>query len=182
MLITLSRNWWATVARGVAAIGLGIFAWVRPDLFWPSLVVIFAVYAIVDGLFAIVAAVKGESGDRWLHLVEGILGVGVGAIVFFYPEQAGTAIVLVVGLWAIVTGVLEILSAIRLRKEIADEWLLGIGGALSIVLGALLIARPQFGQVTTTYVLGTYGIIFGAVLVVLGLRLRGMTTHDPSQG
>ncbi|MBA2596556.1 MAG: DUF308 domain-containing protein [Chloroflexota bacterium] len=174
MLITLSRNWWATVARGVAAIGLGIFAWLRPDVFWPALVVIFGVYAIVDGLFAIVAAVKGETGDRWLHLLEGFVGVGVGGFVFVNPEQAGTAIVLVVGLWAIVTGVLEIISAIRLRQEIADEWLLGIGGALSIILGALLIARPQFGQVTTTYILGTYGIIFGAVLVMLGLRLRGL--------
>jgi uncharacterized membrane protein HdeD (DUF308 family) len=69
---------------------------------------------------------------------------------------------------------LEIVSAVRLRKEIENEWLLGIGGALSVGLGVILIARPQFGQVTTTYVLGTYGIIFGIVLVLLGLRLRGL--------
>jgi uncharacterized membrane protein HdeD (DUF308 family) len=174
MLVTLSRNWWATVLRGVAAIALGIFAWARPDIFWASLVLVFGVYAVVDGIFAFVAAVKGEGGDRWLHVVEAVLGIGAGVIVFLFPDLARTAIVLVIGIWAVVTGILEIASAIRLRREIADEWLLGIGGALSIILGVMLIVRPQFGQVATTYVLGTYGIIFGAVLVLLGVRLRGM--------
>jgi uncharacterized membrane protein HdeD (DUF308 family) len=174
MLVSLSQNWWATVLRGLVAIGLGIFAWVRPDIFWASLVLVAGVYLLVDGLFAITAAIKGETGDRWLHLLEGVVGVGAGAIIFLYPDLAGTAIVLVVGIWALVTGVLEIISAVRLRKEIEDEWLLGIGGVLSVGLGVILIARPQFGQVTTTYVLGTYGIIFGIVLVLLGFRLRGL--------
>jgi uncharacterized membrane protein HdeD (DUF308 family) len=174
MLVSLSRNWWATVLRGLVAIGLGVFAWVRPDIFWASLVLVAGAYLLVDGLFTIAAAIKGETGDRWLHLLEGIVGVGASAIIFLYPNFAGTAIVLVVGIWAVVTGALEIVSAVRLRKEIENEWLLGIGGALSVGLGVILIARPQFGQVTTTYVLGTYGIIFGIVLVLLGLRLRGL--------
>lgn len=182
MLSALSQNWWATVLRGVVAIGLGVFAWARPDIFWASLVLVFAVYAVVDGVFAIVAAIKGEAGDRMLHLIEGVLGIGAGAIVVLYPDQAGTAIVFVIGLWAAVSGVLEILSAIRLRREIEDEWLLGIGGALSVLLGAILIAQPQFGQVTTTYVLGTYGIAFGVVLVMLGLRLRGLKPVLHSNG
>ncbi|MBA3451335.1 MAG: DUF308 domain-containing protein, partial [Chloroflexia bacterium] len=156
--MTLSKNWWATVVRGVAAIGLGLFAWARPDVFWPSLIVVFAIYAMVDGVFAIAAVVKGNSGDRWLHLLEGIFGIGAAISIVLFPERAGEAIVLVIGLWAIVTGVFEVFSAVRLRREITDEWLLGTGGVLSIALGALLIARPQFGQVTTTYVLGTYGI------------------------
>ena len=173
MLGTLSRNWWATVLRGLVAIGLGVFAWARPDVFWASLVLVAGAYLVVDGLFAIAVAIKGETGDRWLHLLEGLVGVGAGAVIFVYPALAGTAIVLVVGVWAVATGALEILSAVRLRKEIEDEWLLGIGGVLSVGLGLLLIARPQFGQVTTTYVIGTYGIIFGVVLVLLGFRLRG---------
>ena len=72
MLMTLSRNWWATVLRGVVAIGLGIFAWARPDIFWASLVLVAGAYLAVDGLFAIAAAITGETGDRWLHLLEGI--------------------------------------------------------------------------------------------------------------
>ena len=172
MLSVLSRNWWATVMRGVIAIAIGIFAWARPDIFWASLVLVFGVYAVVDGVFAIVAAISGQNSDRVFLLLEGILGIGAGIIVFLYPDRAGTAIVLVIGLWAAVTGVLEVLAAICLRREIAGEWLLAFGGLLSVVLGTVLIARPQFGQVTTSYVLGTYGIVFGGVLVLLGFRLR----------
>lgn len=174
MLSALSRRWWATVLRGIAAVALGVFAWSRPDMFWASLVLVFGAYALVDGLFALVAALSGEGGDRWPHLVEAVLGIGAGVLALLYPDQAGAAIVLVIGLWAAVTGVLEIASAVRLRKEIEDEWLLGLGGVVSLVLGAILIARPRFGEVITTYVLGTYGIVFGIVLILLGLRLRTM--------
>jgi uncharacterized membrane protein HdeD (DUF308 family) len=172
VLNALSRNWWATVLRGLLAFGVGILAWTRPEIFWASLVLVFAVYAVVDGLFAIAAAVKGETRDRVLHLLEGVLGIVVGLVVFLYPAQAGTAIVLVIGLWAAATGIVEIVSAIRLRLEIEDEWLLGLGGLLSLILGVILIVRPHFGQVATTYVIGTYGLVFGIVLVALGLRLR----------
>lgn len=172
MLNALSQHWWATMLRGLLAICVGILAWYRPDIFWASLVLVFGVYAIVDGVFAIVAAMKAETRDRAFHLLEGLLGIAVGVIIFLYPDQAGTAIVLVIGLWAVATGIFEIISAVRLRREIADEWLLGLSGVLFVILGAILIVRPQFGQVTTTYVLGTYGLIFGVVLVVLGLRLR----------
>ena len=182
MLSALSRNWWATVLRGLLAIGVGILAWSRPDIFWAPLVVVFGVYAIVDGAFAIVAAIQGETRERAIHLFEGILGMVVGALVFLYPDQAGTAIVLVIGLWAAASGVVEVVSAVRLRREIEDEWLLGLSGMVSIILGAILISRPQFGQVTTTYVLGTYGLIFGIVLVVLGLRLRRLNSEYAGAG
>jgi len=182
VLNTLSRNWWATVLRGLLAIAVGILAWTRPEIFWTSLVLVFAVYAIVDGLFAIAATMTGEPRDRALHLLEGVLGIVVGVIVFLYPDQAGTAIVLLIGLWAAATGIVEIVSAVRLRREIEDEWLLALSGVLSVILGAILILRPQFGQVTTTYVLGTYGLIFGAVLVGLGLRLRRLKPETPAIG
>ena len=110
----------------------------------------FGVYAIVDRLFAIVAAIKAETRDRTFHLLEGLLSIAVGLIVFIYPNQAGTAIVLVIGLWAVATGIVEMVSAVRLHREIADEWLLGLSGVLSLILGAILILRPQFGQVATT--------------------------------
>ncbi len=172
MLNALSRNWWATVLRGLLAIGVGILAWTRPEIFWASLVLVFGVYAVVDGVFAIVATITGETRDRASHLLEGVLGIVVGVIVFLYPDQAGRAIVLVIGIWAVATGVVEMVSAVRLRQEIADEWLLGLGGLLSVILGVILIVRPEFSRVTTTYVLGTYGLIFGVILVMLGLRLR----------
>jgi uncharacterized membrane protein HdeD (DUF308 family) len=172
VLNALSRNWWATVLRGLLAIGVGILAWIRPEIYWASLVLVFGVYAVVDGVFAIIAAITEKTRDRVPHFVEGVLSIVVGAIVFLYPDQAGRAIVLIIGLWAVATGVVEIVSAVRLRREIADEWLLGLGGVLSVILGVILIVRPEFGRVTTTYVLGTYGLVFGVILVMLGLRLR----------
>ena len=182
MLNVLSRNWWATVVRGLIAIGVGILAWIRPEIFWASLVLVFAIYAVVDGLFAIVATMKGRTRDRALHLLEGVFGIVMGVFVFLYPDQAGTAVVLLIGLWAAATGIVEIVSSVRLRREIEDEWLLGLSGILSVILGAILIVRPQFGQVTTTYVLGTYGLIFGVVLVVLGLRVRRFEPNSLTLG
>ena len=176
MLTALARNWWATILRGLLAIGVGILAWSRPDLFWASLVLVFGIYAIVDGGFAIIAAVHGEIRDRAIHLFEGILGIAVGTLVFLYPDQAGTAIVLVIALWAVASGAVAVISAVRLRRNIEDEWLLGLSGIVSIILGVILVLRPQFGQVTTTYVLGTYGLVFGIVLVVFGLRLRRLNS------
>ena len=158
--------------RGLIAIGVGILAWSRPDVFWASLVLVFGVYAIVDWVFAIVAAKQGETRDRAIHVFEGVLGVAVGILVFLYPDQAGTAIVLVIGLWTAATGVVEIVSAVRHRREIANE-----GGSLSIILGAIFNFAPKFRRVTSTYVLGMYGLIFGVVLVVLGLRLRRLSSE-----
>lgn len=174
MVTMMFRNWWAVVARGLLALAFGILAWARPDLFWASLVLVFAVYAMVDGIFAIVSVFSGEDGPRWQHLIEGLVGLGSGILVILFPDQVGTAIILVIGIWAVVTGLLELVAAIRLRQQIEDEWLLGIGGMLSVLLGLILIANPRFGQVTTTYFLGTYGILFGILLVMLGLRLRGL--------
>jgi uncharacterized membrane protein HdeD (DUF308 family) len=174
MLAALAVNWWSVVVRGLLALALGLLAWVRPEFFWASLILIFGVYAIVDGVFALVAAVRDESGGRWANLLEGMAGIGAGLLVLFYPGDIGAALVIVIGVWAIVTGLLEIAAAIRLRQEIAEEWLLGIAGLVSVAIGVLLIARPGFGRVGTTYVVGTYGILFGLLLVLLGLRLRTM--------
>jgi uncharacterized membrane protein HdeD (DUF308 family) len=146
------------------------------------LVLVFGVYAIVDGVFAIVVAIKGETRDRAIDLFEGILCVAVGTLVFLYPDQAGTAIMLIIGLWAVASGGVEIVSTIRIRREIPDEWLLGLCGTLPIILGAILILRPQFGRVTTTYVIDTYGLIFGVVLIMLGFHLRRLNSGDASHG
>jgi len=163
------------VLRGLLAIGGGILAWSQPDVVWASLEV-FEVFAIVHEVFAIVAAIKEENHDSAIHVFEGILGAAIGVLVFLHPTRAGTATVLVISLWAAATGVVEIVSEVRLRREIADEWLLGLSGTVSIILGPTLISRPQFGRVTTRYVLGTYGLIFRVVLADLGLRLRRLSS------
>lgn len=172
MVAGLANNWWAVVVRGLLAIGLGVLAWVRPEFFWASLILIFGVYAIVDGVFALAAAVRNDSGGRWANVLEGVAGIGAGLLVLFYPGDVGAVLVIIIGIWAIVTGVFEVFTAIRLREEIAEEWFLGIAGIVSVAIGVLLVVQPGFGRVGTIYVVGTYGILFGLLLVALGIRLR----------
>ena len=157
--------------RRLPAIGVGILAWSRPEVFGASLVSEFGVCAIVARGVAIVAAIQ-KTRDRAIHLFEGILSVAVGnADLPLSRSSWGRDRVRHWSLgrrqWRS-----QLVPNVRLREAIADEWLLGLRGILSIILGAILILRPQFGQVTTTYVAGTYGLIFGVVLVVLRLSLR----------
>jgi len=128
----VSGNWWAMVLRGIAAVLLGLAA-----LFWPGmtllvLLVVFAVYALVDGLLAIVAGLRGPEGRRWLLLAEGALGLLAGFVVLFWPGTTALVLVYVISAWAIFTGLLKVVMAISFRRQIENEWLMGLGGALSV--------------------------------------------------
>lgn len=170
----LIKNWWAFVIRGLFAILFGVLALLMPALTMRVLTLIFAAYALFDGLFALVGAVRGirEEGRAMLLLLEGIIGIGAAALAFFAPVLATAAFVFVVAFWAIVTGVLELATAIRLRKVIPNEWLLGLAGVLSVAFGVLLFVWPLAGALTLTFMLGVYAIAFGAMLIGLGFQLR----------
>lgn len=174
MALSLARNWWAVALRGAAAIIFGIIA-----LFWPpaavaALVAVFGAYALVDGILNLVAAVRaGRSGQRWGALVfEGIVSVLVGILTFFYPSVTALALVLFVAAWSLVTGVAEVVAAIKLRKAIEGEWLLALSGMLSVAFGILLFISPYFGAIAIAIWIGAYSVVFGALLVGLALRLR----------
>jgi len=139
MLSAIPRNWWLVALRGALAVVFGIVAFIWPGLTLEVLLLLFGAYAFVDGIivlsFGLMAA---GSGGRWWPLVlGGIVGIAAGVLTFFYPGATALALVLVIGGWAIVTGVLEIAGAIRLRNLISNEWLMGLSGLLSIVFGAL---------------------------------------------
>jgi uncharacterized membrane protein HdeD (DUF308 family) len=146
----------------------------RPRLTLEILVVFFGAYVLVDGVFGIIAAITNRAGhDRWwVPLLEGLVGVAVGIITFLLPSIATLALIYLISFWAIVTGVLEILAAIGLRKEIQGEWLLALSGVVSLVLGVLLLLFPAAGEITISWLIGIYAILFGIVLLGLGLRLR----------
>src|SRR5262245_32150944 len=124
MVDTLSRHWWTLVLRGIFAIIFGILAFVWPGITIVTLVLLFGAYAIVDGIFALIAAVRGGTPHRWLLALEGVFSLLAGIIAFAMPELAALSLVLIIGFWAIVTGVMEVVQAIRLRKEIEGEWML----------------------------------------------------------
>jgi uncharacterized membrane protein HdeD (DUF308 family) len=178
MLKQLTHNWWAVLLRGVVAILFGAIALVWPGLTLEVLVLFFGAYVLVDGVFAIIAALTHRTGhDRWwVLLLEGLVGIAAGIITFFLPGVATLALIYIIALWAIVTGVLEIIAGIGLRKEIQGEWLLAISGIVSLGLGVLLLVFPSAGEVTIIWLIGVYAILFGLMLLGLGLRLRRLGT------
>jgi uncharacterized membrane protein HdeD (DUF308 family) len=129
----------------------------------------------VDGLFNVAAAAAGGRGARpwWALLLAGLIGIAAGLVTFLQPGLTALALVYLIAAWAVVIGVLEIVAAVRLRKEIRNEWLLGLSGALAVVFGVFMIAAPGVGAVAMVLWIGAYALVYGAILVFLGLRLRG---------
>jgi uncharacterized membrane protein HdeD (DUF308 family) len=183
MALNLARYWWALALRGVAAIVFGVIA-----LFWPPaaiavLVAIFGAYALVDGILNLIAAVRaGRTGQRWGALVfEGVVSLVVGIVTLFFPVVTALALVLFVGAWSVVTGVAEVVAAIRLRELIQGEWLLALAGILSIAFGVLLFISPLIGAIAIAIWIGVYSLVFGALLVGLALRLRSWVRQQETQ-
>jgi len=175
LLGELSRNWWVVVLRGVAAVLFGLIALVWPGVTLIALAIVFGVYALVDGGALGYAAYRAAPGSRASLAVQAALSVIVGLIALIWPVAFGLAVVFVIGAWAVITGVAEIVTAIRLRAQISSEWLLIFVGALSIVFGLLLWFWPLEGAQAIVFVVGVYAIIFGVVMAAAGFRLRGAT-------
>jgi uncharacterized membrane protein HdeD (DUF308 family) len=175
MNMVLVRNWWALALRGLVAILFGLIAFLSPGFTLVWLVLLFGAYALVDGIFAIIAGIRAaERHERWWPLaLEGLASIVVGVITFLMPAATAFVLLYFVSVWAILTGVLRIAAAIRLRRDIQGEWLLIVNGALSVLLGVLIIAKPGAGLVTLVWMLGAYATVFGIVLVGLGFQLRG---------
>jgi uncharacterized membrane protein HdeD (DUF308 family) len=183
-LDSLTRNWWALALRGVAGILFGIITFVWPGISLAALVFLFGAYAFADGVLAIVTAVRRRGADRWWLLVlQGIVGIGAGVVTLFWPGITALALLAVIAAWALMGGALQVAAAIRLRKVISGEWLLALGGLLSIALGVLLLLFPGPGALALVLWIGAYAFVFGILLLVLGFRLRGLRSpraHQPA--
>jgi uncharacterized membrane protein HdeD (DUF308 family) len=181
MTFLLARNWWSLVIRGIVGILLGILAFVWPGVTLAVLVTLFGMYALIDGVVSIVGAVRAAGArERWgALLLEGIVGLLAAAVTFAWPGITALALVYIIAAWAVITGILEIAAAIRLRQHISGEWLLAIAGALSIVFGVIIAAAPLVGALVIAVWFGMYAFIFGVMLLTLGLRLRSWMHHLP---
>jgi uncharacterized membrane protein HdeD (DUF308 family) len=176
----LQRNWWAVAIRGVLGIVVGVIALLMPAATMLALVLLFAAYMVVDGIFAIVAAVRAtHRGDRWGFLVlEGIVSLAAGALAVLWPGLTVLAFVLLVAAWAIVSGCLLLMAAVRLDIG-GSRWWMILGGGASVVYGVLLIVAPLIGALVLTWWFGAYAIVFGIALLVLALRLRARQLERP---
>jgi uncharacterized membrane protein HdeD (DUF308 family) len=171
-----SGHWWALALRGAIAILFGLAALLRPGIALEALILLFGAYALVDGVFSIVGVFGGtRSGTpRWILLVEGVAGILAGVIAFVFPILTAVVFLYLIAAWAIVTGIAEIATAIRLRQEIRGEWALIVGGVLSVLFGVLLgVVGPFAGILSLIWLIGAYAIAFGVLLLVTAFRVRG---------
>jgi uncharacterized membrane protein HdeD (DUF308 family) len=173
MSAILAQNWWAIAIRGVCGIVFGLIALFLPGATILTLVLFFSAYMLVDGIFGVVAAVRAASHhQRWgLLVLEGVLNIAVGVIAFIWPGLTAVTFVLLIAAWAIVTGVLEIVAALRLHPEYGRWWLI-LSGAASVIFGVLLVVAPLAGVIVVTWWIGAFALIFGIMLLVLAFRLR----------
>jgi uncharacterized membrane protein HdeD (DUF308 family) len=173
LLHLLAKNWWLFLLRGIAAIVFGILAFMWPALTLVTLVLLFGAYALVDGVFALIAAFRrGEGVPRGWLVLTGLLGLAAAATTLFYPGFTALALVLFIGSWSIVRGVFEIVGAIQLRKEITGEWLLILSGLMSILFGVIVFIAPGAGALALVWLIAIYSIVFGALLTGLAFRVR----------
>jgi len=174
MLQTLAKNWWMVLLRGIAAIVFGVLAFAWPGLTLLTLVIIYGAYALVDGVIALIAAFSGgaKPAPTWWLIVAGIAGIVAGIATFVWPGITALVLIVFIGVWSIVHGIFEIVGAIKLRKEIDNEWWLILAGVLSVIFGVLVLAMPGAGALALVWVIGAYAIVFGILLVGFSFKLR----------
>jgi uncharacterized membrane protein HdeD (DUF308 family) len=179
---SIADRWWVPLIRGIAAILFGVLVLVYPAISLMVLVMLWGSYALIDGVFSLVMAVRrGRGGGRWgWWAAEGIVGIVAGIVAFAWPGMTGLILLMVIAAWAVLTGITSIVTAVRLRKVITDEWLLGASGVLSIIFGLLLFAYPSTGALALLGIIAGYSIVFGVLL--LGLAWRLYSWHRRSAG
>ena len=172
MLHTLARNWWALALRGLVAVLFGLLTFLLPGITLVTLVLLFGAYALVDGVFNVIAFFRVAS-HHWAFLIEGVIGIIAGILTFAWPAITAIVLLYLIAFWAIFTGVLEIVAGIRLRKALTNEWLLIVMGVLSLLFGVFILFAPGAGALAIVLWIGAYALVFGVALLALAFRLRG---------
>jgi uncharacterized membrane protein HdeD (DUF308 family) len=174
LLDQLAKNWGWIALRGVAAVIFGVLAFAWPGATIFVLVLFFGAYALAEGIFALVAAfrVRDRGKPMWTFVAIGILGIAAGILTFLWPGITVLTLIVFIAVWAFFMGIFQIIAAVRLRKEIEHEWLLGLSGVLSVVFGAAMLARPVEGLLAVVWVIAAYAVVFGILLIVLAFRLK----------
>jgi uncharacterized membrane protein HdeD (DUF308 family) len=179
MLEAMAKGWWLVLLRGIAAIVFGVLAFIWPGLTLLTLVLFYGAYALVDGVVALISAFTGGAKPlpTWWLILIGLCGIAAGLVTFLWPGITALVLIVFIGAWAIAHGIFEIVGAIKLRKEIDNEWWLILAGALSVIFGLIVLIAPGAGALGLIWVIGAYSIVFGILLVGLSLRLR---QHRPA--
>lgn len=169
----LHRSWWLLLLRGVAAVVFGVLTFAWPQISLLSLIIVYGAYALVDGALALVAGIRGGGlAPRWWLALSGVAGIAAGVLAFVWPGLTALVLIYLIGFWSIMRGVLEIVGAIHLRKEIANEWTLAAAGILSILFGLILVFAPGPGALGLLWLIAAWAILFGGLMIVVAFRVR----------
>ncbi|WP_238890068.1 HdeD family acid-resistance protein [Achromobacter insuavis] len=170
----IGRHWGWVALRGVVAILFGLMAMFMPAITLSALVLVWGAFALADGVLALIAGIRIRDRGRplWALIVVGLLGVGAGIATFLWPGLTALVLLYIIAFWALVAGVFQVIAAIRLRKDIRNEWFLGLSGLVSILFGAMLVMQPGAGALALVWVIGLYAVFFGILLLVFSLRLK----------
>lgn len=173
-----NHSTWALVTRGVLSIIFGLVALFVPGIALLAFILVFGIYAIIDGVIALIWAFREiRSGVHWIALLlEGLAGVAIGIIALVWPRETAVVLLYLVAIWAVVTGVMEIAAAFTARNRTGYEWLFALAGAISILFGIILFTRPLAGLLALLWVVGIYAIIFGVLLIVRAFQFRSRAT------
>ncbi|WP_370678916.1 HdeD family acid-resistance protein [Comamonas sp. GB3 AK4-5] len=172
--ILLHRTWWVLLLRGLVAIAFGVLTFAQPGVSLVALMLTFGVFTFVDGILGMYAAIRGRGlgGHWWVLMLWGLVGVIVGVLTVVAPAVTALVMTIYIAAWALVTGVMQIIAALRLRKEIRGEWLLVLGGAMSVLFGGFVLAQPGAGMMAMLWVLALYAVLLGLVMVLLAFKVR----------
>ncbi|MET0500083.1 MAG: HdeD family acid-resistance protein [Candidatus Binatia bacterium] len=184
ILENLAHSWHWILLRGIFAVLFGVFAFIWPGITLAALVLVWGAYAIADGVMALIAAftMHEEGKPMWALIVVGILGLAAGVVTFLWPGMTALVLLMFIASWAVLMGIFEIAAAIRLRKHIENEWLLALSGVVSIAFGVLMFLQPGAGALAVVWLIGSFSLLFGILLIVLGFKLKGLAGRTATGG
>ena len=174
MVHTLKLNWWLLALRGLVAVLFGVLAFMWPGATLITLVWLFGAFALVNGILSLVLAAKTPKGYPKVGslIFGGLLGILAGLLAFVMPGITALGLLILIAAWAIVTGIMELVAAVRLRKIINNEWLLVLAGIASVVFGVILLFQPAAGALALIWLIGAWAFVFGILLMILAFRMR----------
>jgi len=180
----LAHDWWIFLVRGIAAALFGFLAFIWPHITLLVLVLLFGIYAVVDGVLSLTRAVgAGQRGQSWVWpLIGGLAGIAAGVAAFVWPGLTALVLLYIIAAWAVVTGICAIIAGVALRQEISNEWLLILGGAISLLFGLLVFIHPGAGALALVWLIGFYAIVLGVAQIALAFRLRDWQQHEMPGG
>jgi uncharacterized membrane protein HdeD (DUF308 family) len=179
----MTRMWWLLLLRGLLAIAFGVFCFAMPGMALTTLVLLFGAYALADGIVMISAAIRNWSSreDRWVVLLIGLLGIGIGAVTLLAPGLTAIGLIAYIAAWSLATGVLHVVAAIRLRQEIRGEMWLVLSGVASIVFAVLVFLQPLAGALAVLWLVGAYALVAGVLMIALGLEVHSAAIQRRSK-